>query len=276
MSRHRETADQLPACIAAPRRAVALASATGIRLRGFHSNNSSSTASSTAASGAANVADMPAAAPATSSVLRSTLVKWKNCAIIDPNAPPVMMMGPSAPNGPPLPMEMADDSGFRMASRGCHAAAIDQDRFDRFWNAVSADSFRAVSRHQSDDQRAADRHQNRPDAQMIAGWRDQRGVPAAEIEQIGEKTDQPQQRPGHNGADQADGDGKQRNRNHPPVGGEIAQFVRASDVRASCGASCDARQSNAKLWKGADRRFPVPGDAPTKASSECWRRTGVR
>ena len=55
--------------------AVALASATGMTLRGFHSKRSSSTASSTAATGDANVADMPAAAPATSSVLRSALVR---------------------------------------------------------------------------------------------------------------------------------------------------------------------------------------------------------
>ena len=55
--------------------AVTLASATGMRLRGFHSNSSSSTASITEATGAANVADMPAAAPATSSVLRSALVR---------------------------------------------------------------------------------------------------------------------------------------------------------------------------------------------------------
>jgi len=62
---------------------------------------------------------MPAAAPATSSVLRSAAVKWNNCAITDPMAPPVMMIGPSAPNGPPDPMEIADESGFRIASRGC-------------------------------------------------------------------------------------------------------------------------------------------------------------
>ena len=55
--------------------AVALASATGMKLRGFHSNNSNSTASRTAATGAANVADMPAAAPATSSVFRSAAVR---------------------------------------------------------------------------------------------------------------------------------------------------------------------------------------------------------
>ena len=89
--------------------AVTLASATGMKLRGFHSNNSSSTASSTAESGAANVADIPAAAPATSSVLRSALLRWKNWAIMEPNAPPVMMIGPSAPNGPPEPIEIADE-----------------------------------------------------------------------------------------------------------------------------------------------------------------------
>jgi hypothetical protein len=69
-------------------------------------------------SGAANVADMPAHAPATSSVFRSALVKWKNCAISEPKAPPVMMMGPSAPNGPPEPMAIAAEIGFKIASFG--------------------------------------------------------------------------------------------------------------------------------------------------------------
>ncbi len=51
--------------------ATAAAAATGMNLRGFHSNSSSSTASSTAATGVAKIADMPPAAPATSNVLRS-------------------------------------------------------------------------------------------------------------------------------------------------------------------------------------------------------------
>src|SRR6478609_4728462 len=89
-----------------------------MKLRGLNSNSSSSTASATEATGAAKVADMPAAAPATSSVLRSALVKWKNCAISEPIAPPVMMIGPSAPNGPPDPIEIADDNGFRRATFG--------------------------------------------------------------------------------------------------------------------------------------------------------------
>ena len=49
--------------------------ATGTKLRGFHSNSSSSTASKTDATGAAKVADMPPAAPATRSVLRSAFVR---------------------------------------------------------------------------------------------------------------------------------------------------------------------------------------------------------
>jgi hypothetical protein len=36
----------------------------------------------------------------------------------EPSEPPVMMMGPSAPKGPPLPMTMPEDSGLRAATRG--------------------------------------------------------------------------------------------------------------------------------------------------------------
>ena len=61
---------------------------------------------------------MPAAAPATSSVLRSAAVSWNSCANSEPNAPPVMMIGPSAPNGPPVPIEIADDSGLSTATFG--------------------------------------------------------------------------------------------------------------------------------------------------------------
>ena len=64
------------------------------------------------------MADIPAAAPATSSVFRSELERWKHCAIIDPKAAPVMMIGPSAPNGPPDPIEIALESGLRSATFG--------------------------------------------------------------------------------------------------------------------------------------------------------------
>ena len=61
---------------------------------------------------------MPPAAPAASSVLRSAAVSLKTWATMEPKAPPVMMIGPSAPNGPPEPMETADDSGLSTATLG--------------------------------------------------------------------------------------------------------------------------------------------------------------
>ena len=76
------------------------------------------TASSMAATGVPKVAVMPAAAPATSKVLRSAFERWKSCANSEPSAPPVMMIGPSAPNGPPVPMEIAEESGFSRATLG--------------------------------------------------------------------------------------------------------------------------------------------------------------
>ena len=98
--------------------AVAVASATGISERGRNSNSSSSTASSTAETGRPNVAAIPAAAPAASSVLRSAAVVVITCPMSDPSAPPVAMIGPSAPNGPPVPIAIAALSGLRNVIRG--------------------------------------------------------------------------------------------------------------------------------------------------------------
>jgi hypothetical protein len=52
-----------------------------------------------AAIGVPNTVVMPAAAPATSKVFRSLSLTGSICAISEPMAPPVMMIGPSAPNG---------------------------------------------------------------------------------------------------------------------------------------------------------------------------------
>ncbi len=66
-----------PGPIRNPRRiaAVALAMATGTRLRGRNSKSRSSTARRSAANGVAKVADIPAAAPATRRVVRSASVR---------------------------------------------------------------------------------------------------------------------------------------------------------------------------------------------------------
>ena len=89
------------------------------------------------------------------------------------------MIGPSAPNGPPDPIEIADGERLQNRHLRLHAAAVDQNGFDGFGNAVAADALRAIARHQADDQRADDRHEHRRAAEVIAGGRDQRGARSA-------------------------------------------------------------------------------------------------
>ena len=38
--------------------------------------------------------------------------------MVEPNAPPVAIIGPSAPNGPPVPIAIADDMGFNKVIDG--------------------------------------------------------------------------------------------------------------------------------------------------------------
>ena len=98
--------------------ATPTAAAMGTNERGRHSKTRISTPKSTAASGVPNTAAIPPDAPATSSVRRSRAVRSRNCAKTEPTAPPVRMIGPSAPKGPPEPMLIALESGFRKTSRG--------------------------------------------------------------------------------------------------------------------------------------------------------------
>jgi hypothetical protein len=72
----------------------------------------------TAAIGVLKVAAMPAAAPQASSTLRSAAVVCRTWPTSEPRAPPVWMMGPSAPNGPPVPTEIAAEIGLSTATRG--------------------------------------------------------------------------------------------------------------------------------------------------------------
>ena len=96
-----------------PAAPVMQANATGIIERGENSNNNNSMAKKTAAMGLPKIADIPAVAPAASRIFLSLSVILSNWPNVEPNAPPVAMMGPSAPNGPPVPIEMAEDSGLR-------------------------------------------------------------------------------------------------------------------------------------------------------------------
>src|SRR5438132_971639 len=94
------------------------ATTSGMNARGENSKSSSSMASMTEARGAPKVADMPAAAPLARRIFRSegeTSITWPRS---EPIEPPVTMIGPSAPNGPPVPMAMAAERGVAMAVRG--------------------------------------------------------------------------------------------------------------------------------------------------------------
>src|SRR5579872_30440 len=89
-----------------------------------------------------------------------------------------------------------------------HAAAVDQNRFDGFRDAVTANAVRAESRHEADDQRATNRDEYRPDAEMITGGRNQLVIPTAEVKEIREQADQSQQHPGDAAGNDADHDGE--------------------------------------------------------------------
>ena len=196
-----------------------------MKLRGVHSKSSSSTASMMAAIGVPNTVVMPAAAPATSSVLRSLSLTGSICAISEPMAPPVMMIGPSAPNGPPEPIEIADDSGFRIATLASSRRAPEQDRLDRLGNAVAADLLAAVARHQADDQRADHRHHHRgkPERRILQLQIGEREL--AEIGDVGGKPDQLQQRDAGKQRRRGDHHGYGGNGQHARVGREIPEMA---------------------------------------------------
>ena len=175
-----------------PRRiaAVALAIATGTRLRGLSSKSRSSTARRMAATGVANVADIPAAAPATRRVVRSASVSLIHCAMSEPKAPPVMMMGPSAPNGPPEPIAIAAEIGFRMAILGSTRA-----RFNKIasiasgipWPLILSEPKRAIHSNQEPSNHRNDHH---PVAQRAARRGDGERTEAVIVEKIGSNGDQ--------------------------------------------------------------------------------------
>ena len=154
-------------------------------------------ASSTAETGLPKVAAIPAAAPAASSVLRSSAVIVSNCPTSDPRAPPVAMMGPSAPNGPPVPMAIAAESGFRKVTRGGNAAAPEQHLLHGLGNAVAADGFRPVARHDADDHASDDRHDDHPGAQVVVGRRTEPERETPIERKVGDKADQAGERLRH-------------------------------------------------------------------------------
>src|SRR6185437_1968416 len=68
--------------------------------------------------------------------------------MIDPTAPPVAMIGPSAPNGPPVPIATAADSGLRNMIFGEIRLRLNSTRSITSgmpWPRIAAAPYRAMS-----------------------------------------------------------------------------------------------------------------------------------
>ena len=136
-----------------------------------------------------------------------------------------MMIGPSAPNGPPEPMEMAAERGFRIAKRGLDATAIHQDGLDRFGDAVSSNLFGSIARHQSDDERPDDRNSDCISAEVITNRRSKRGAESLIVENICEKADQLQQKQCDECGNHADHDSQQHDRDDTHGRRKVAEIL---------------------------------------------------
>ena len=149
------------------------------------------------------------------------------------------MIGPSAPNGPPDPMEMADESGLRTARRGSTRLPLIRIASMRFGDAVAANALRAVARHEADDERADDgtiRTHRCPD-----GLRRARpaATPAPQEKEVGEQADQFEQGKRHIRADNSDDDGDNRHGQDASICGKISE--RVPDATRSRGSAFPRR-----------------------------------
>ncbi len=100
---------------------------------------------------------------------------------------------------------------------------MDKNRLQRLRDSVAANPLRAVARHHANDQGACHGNQHCEPTEMVTRRRRQCRAHRSEIEEVGKKADQTQQRPGHARSQQTDHDGKERNRNYARRRREVAQ-----------------------------------------------------
>jgi hypothetical protein len=105
---------------------------------------------------------------------------------------------------------------------GLNQTPAEQNRFERFRNAMSADFFRAISRHESDDERAGDRRQNYPDTEMIVNERAELGRKTLKENQVRDFRDEPKEGLCHQSADNADEKRQSRQNKHARISAKIA------------------------------------------------------
>ena len=115
--------------------------------------------------------------------------------------------------------------GLEHGDLGIHPAAADQDRLERFGNAVAADPLRAVPCHQPDDQPTAHGDERAPGAQRTRRRRRERGRQPVEVGEVREQADQTDQGEGDEGAGHADECRHGSEEDEPGVGGIVAETV---------------------------------------------------
>ena len=138
-----------------------------------------------------------------------------------------MMIGPSAPNGPPDPIEIADDSGFNSATFASMRLPLIR--------MASIASGMPCPRMRSDPYRAITPmisaptigYDNDEQAEMVADGRGCRGREPPVEEDVREERDQREQRLRDIRRHDADADRDRRNDENAPAGREIAEFMHA-------------------------------------------------
>ena len=120
------------------------------------------------------------------------------------------------------------------------ASAVHQNGFNRFGDAVAADALGPVPRHDADDQRAADGHEDDQRPEMMTGGRHERRVESLKEKKVRAESDQFQQRGGDVGGDDADPHSEEGDRDDAWRGGEIAQVIELGRGRRWHGISVSA------------------------------------
>ncbi len=94
--------------------------------------------------------------------------------------------------------------GFQDCDFRLHAAAAEQNSFERFGNAMAANFFRSVSRHKADNHAADHRNEYDKVAKPVMIRRLKYGRELPEKCQVGNHRDQPNEHGGDYGAQRAD------------------------------------------------------------------------
>ena len=131
------------------------------------------------------------------------------------------------------------------------AAPVDEDRLDRFRNAVPADALGSVPRHGPDHERARDRHEDHQRAERMRLRRDQRGADPLKEEKIRKEADEREEAERDVRAHDSDADGECRDQQDTRGDREIAELF--GDVASMPRARCLYGSHPITISEGTDR-----------------------